>query len=50
MIVKLIKRLLGQTHKKEKEPATEKKLSACEADFIDYDGMGNQGRFPKKRK
>ena len=28
---------------------TERNNITC-SDFIDYDGMGNQGRFPSKRK
>jgi len=38
---------------KQKEEAIEKKYyreNLVEPDFIDYDGMGNQGRFPSNNK
>ena len=28
----------------------EKRADITSPDFIDYDGMGNQGRFPSRRK
>ena len=41
----------SKTDEAEKDQASRKTI--IEPDFIDYDGMGNQGRFPvcnKKRK
>lgn len=38
---------------KQKEEVIEKKddrKNLVEPDFIDYDGMGNQGRFPSNNK
>ena len=45
-IIKLIKSLFA---KKETEEPTRRK-NIIEPDFIDYDGMGNQGRFPTGKK
>ena len=35
---------------KEEARHEEAKKTSMESDFIDYDGMGNQGRFPSKDK
>ena len=46
-IIKLIKSLFSK--KETEEPIRRKNI--IEPDFIDYDGMGNQGRFlPRKKK
>ena len=45
-IIKLIKSLFAK--KETEEPIRRKNI--VEPDFIDYDGMGNQGRFPKRKK
>ena len=46
-IIKLIKSFF--TKKEAEEPIRRKNI--IEPDFIDYDGIGNQGRFlPRKRK
>lgn len=45
MILKLIRSFF----KSEEKPTLSKKMERkvlTEPDFIDYDGMGNQGRFP----
>ena len=49
MIISLLKKLFAKPTKPSKEEI-EKRNLLHEPDFIDYDGMGNQGRFPKKRK
>ena len=49
-MIKFLKRLFGFGKKKEilRQPAPVKQTSAhvVDHDMIDYDGMGNQGRFP----
>ena len=41
----------GKKKKKEDPVKVEKeRRNITSADFIDYDGMGNQGRFPSVRK
>lgn len=45
-IIKLIKSLFAK--KETEEPIRRKNI--IETDFIDYDGMGNQGRFPTRKK
>jgi len=49
MIISLLKRLFAKPAKSSKKEA-EDVSAPHEPDFIDYDGMGNQGRFPKKTK
>jgi len=45
-IIKLIKSLFVK--KETEEPIRRKNI--IEPDFIDYDGMGNQGRFMTRKK
>lgn len=40
--------LFASREQQEEEQIVRKNI--VEPDFIDYDGMGNQGRFVKKRK
>ena len=48
-LLKAIKSLFKKASKKEVKQE-EVKRATTESDFIDYDGMGNQGRFPSKNK
>ena len=48
-MINFIKKIFGFSKKKEqKKPSVTKKVSehVIDHDMVDYDGMGNQGRFP----
>ena len=45
-IIKLIKSLFAKKQTQE----LIRRENITEPDFIDYDGMGNQGRFPTRKK
>ena len=49
LVATALKKLFAKPVKPSKEEIERRNL-LHEPDFIDYDGMGNQGRFPKKRK
>lgn len=51
-MLKFIKDLLFR-NKKKAEPTRQteaERNNVTSSDFIDYDGMGNQGRFPSTKK
>ena len=48
-MLKYIMSLFKREKKVIKPPAT-RDVKQDEPDFIDYDGMGNQGRFPTREK
>ena len=48
-MIKFLISLFTKTNKNEK-PVVEPTKVDRDFDFIDYDGMGNQGRFPKVKK
>ena len=41
---------LFKREKKVAKPPATRDVKHIEPDFIDYDGMGNQGRFPTREK
>ena len=45
-IIKLIKNFFSKKEKLQENY----RQNIIEPDFIDYDGMGNQGRFPARKK
>ena len=49
MIISIIKKLFFKSLCDMEEKQKNKKQNLFEPDFIDYDGMGNQGRFPKTK-
>ena len=52
-IIRLIRSLFFKGEEKKVKPAKDpdiKRQNLISPDFIDYDGMGNQGRFPSRRK
>ena len=50
MIFSFIRALFSKKKKKEVDISPKKEVRSDSPDFIDYDGMGNQGRFPSVRK
>ena len=48
MILSFIKSLFRKKENKSSDNTKPKNDRADSPDFIDYDGMGNQGRFPTK--
>ena len=51
MILRLIKKLFFANSEIVQDNKLEiKRSNIVEPDFIDYDGMGNQGRFPSRSK
>lgn len=52
-IIQLIRSLFFKGEEKKEKPVKDpeiKRQNLISPDFIDYDGMGNQGRFPSRRK
>ena len=52
-MLKFLMQLFGKKEQKSPAVVIEKitvRKNINEPDFIDYDGMGNQGRFPTARK
>lgn len=50
MIKFLISLFSKKRQEKEVVPVKKRDPDIMSPDFIDYDGMGNQGRFPRKRE
>ncbi len=48
MILSFIKSLFRKKDNKNSDTAKPKRDRGDSPDFIDYDGMGNQGRFPSR--
>jgi hypothetical protein len=48
MILSFIKSLFRRKENKNSDNSQPKKERSDSPDFIDYDGMGNQGRFPTR--
>ncbi len=51
MIIKFFQKLFSKREfQKDSQKENKTRENLIEPDFIDYDGMGNQGRFPKSSK
>ena len=48
-ILSIIKSIFGKKKENKQEEIVDDNQSSPSPDFIDYDGMGNQGRFVKKK-
>ena len=48
-ILSIIKSIFGKKKENKQEEIVDNNQSSPSPDIIDYDGMGNQGRFVKKK-